>query len=187
MTQPLAESTGHEMSLTTPFHPDLKAPNTQFFTDVNFPVMPSQCLVIQPFAESTGHEMTVTTPPHHALKTPETQFQASVNFAVMPSHVLTMESFTAEKPLDRLFHTPWMPGNRLSRIQFHTPSAALLIAFQAPVTMLRNVSDFCHAMTKAAPSATSAMMMSEIGFAFIAAFNTHCAAAIVRAAAAAAI
>ena len=169
----MAESIGHEMSLTTPFHPDLNAPKTQSFTDVNFPVMPSQCLVIQPFAESTGQEMTVTTPPHHDLKTPETQFHASVNFPVMPFHVLTMESLTATKPLDRLFHTPWMPGHRLSRIQFHTPSAAPLIASHAPVTMLRNVSDFCHAMTKAAPSATSAMTMSEIGFAFIAAFNSH--------------
>ena len=129
--------------------------------------------MIQPFAESTGHEMTVTTPPHHDLKTPETQFHASVNFPVMPFHVLTMESFTAEKPPDRLFHTPWMPGHRLSRIQFHTPSAAPLIASHAPVTMLRKVSDFCHATTKAAPSATSAMTMSEIGFAFIAAFSSH--------------
>ena len=117
--------------------------------------------------------MTVTTPPHHALKTPETQFHASVNFPVMPFHVLTMESLTAEKPLEMLSHTPLIPGHRLSRIQFHTPSAAPLIASHAPVTMLRNVSDFCHAMTKAAPSATSAMTMSEIGFAFIAAFNSH--------------
>ena len=161
------------MTVTIPFHHDLKAPNTQSFTAVNLPVMPSQWRMTQPLAESTGHEMTVTIPFHHDLKTPDTQFHASVNFAVMPSHVLTMESFTAEKPLDRLFHTPWMPGHRLSRIQFHTPSAAPLIASHAPVTMLRKVSDFCHATTKAAPSATRAMTMSEIGFAFIAAFSSH--------------
>ena len=171
MTQPLAESTGHEMSLTTPFHPDLNAPNTQFFTDVNLPVMPSQCLTIQPFAESIGHEMTVTTPPHHALKTPETQFQASVNLPVMPFHVLTMESFTATKPLDRLSHTPLMPGHSESRIQFHTPSAAPLIASHAPVTMRRKVSDFRHAIIKPIPRPTSARMMSPIGLAPIARFN----------------
>jgi hypothetical protein len=76
-------------------------------------------------------------------------------------------------------------GNH-SEIQSHTAIAAPFTASIAPVTMLRNVSLFFHAITNAAVRAAMAITTRPIGLADMAALSSHWAAACAFAAAAAA-
>ena len=57
--------------------------------------------------------------------------------------------------------------------QLNTFLAAVSTHLSAPVTMLRNVSEFFQASTNAATSATMAITTSPIGLAVMAAFKSH--------------
>src|SRR5690554_1434282 len=59
----------------------------------------------------------------------------------------------------------------------HNHLAAAATASMAPVTMLRNVSEFFHSRTMPATSAATAAMIRPIGLAISALLSSHCAAA----------
>src|SRR5687768_16782815 len=104
---------------------------------------------------------------------------------IRKSHVgLMMLSYAQRSPADSASHAALIPLKAGIRALFHSHSpaaakasitglmtefhandAASLIPFHAAVTTARNVSLLFHASTSAAPSATSAMTTSVIGFA----------------------
>ena len=84
-------------------------------------------------------------------------------------------SKNAFAPLQTFFIAPHASLKNLDTASIAT-FAALLIFSHKSIQNFRNASDLFHNTTNAATNATIAMMISDIGLAFIAALSSHCAA-----------
>src|SRR5690606_37821226 len=98
------------------------------------------------------------------------QFQAAAIPSLLASQTPEISSPRSESKLATDANAPLsQPKAPLSQStaplsQSQTATAADLIDSHTPVTMLRNVSDLCHAVTNAAARPTSARTISPLGF-----------------------